>query len=641
LGVSRKISFSSSKEELEKAAAWARARLEGGKTRIGVVVPELGKRRREVVRVFARVMGSAKPFNVSLGAPLDEVPLVHAALAVLELAHREVPFAAASRLVRSPFLGGGDSEMARRARLDVRLRKDSDSTVSLGKLIALSDASIRPLLERIFSVERKAQTPSEWARHFSAVLEAAGFPGERALDSEEFQAQAKWHEVLGELARLERVSGKMNFENSFSVLKRLCHDTLFQPESGEAPVQILGVLESAGTRFDCLWVSGLTDEAWPLPASPNPFVPVALQKKAGVPEASAEASAALDARLTEEWRGAAAEVVFSWPRKEEDRDLAPSSLIRDVPEGDVEVPAFPRYRDLIFAARKVSSIEDRAGPPVARANAMGGTRVLADQAACPFRAFARHRLHADELEEPRPGLDARDRGTLIHTLMKELWSRVKSQASLGANLGPAIAQAAEVAVKEAGLEGRFAEIERARLARVAADWLELEKQRQPFEVRFVEQPVSISVAGLELRGRIDRLDRLQDGTHALIDYKTGKANHHTWDGPRQDEPQMPLYAVNLKEPVSAVVFARLKTGQMRFMGFSEKKGVIPKVEQAKDWQNLLDNWRKHAEEMAREFASGEARVAPKYDLKTCRNCDLQTLCRVYEKVNFLEEGVEE
>ena len=31
-------------------------------------------------------------------------------------------------------------------------------------------------------------------------------------------------------------------------------------------------------------------------------------------------------------------------------------------------------------------------------------------------------------------------------------------------------------------------------------------------------------------------------------------------------------------------------------------------------------------------ASGEARVDPKEGLYTCRNCDLQTLCRVYEKL---------
>src|SRR5690348_1628755 len=51
-----RASFPSAKHELEAAAKWARARLEEGKKRIGVVVPELGQCRQEVVRSFSRVM---------------------------------------------------------------------------------------------------------------------------------------------------------------------------------------------------------------------------------------------------------------------------------------------------------------------------------------------------------------------------------------------------------------------------------------------------------------------------------------------------------------------------------------------------------------------------------------------------------
>ncbi len=111
------VAFRSAREELEAAAQWARARLEAGAKRIGVVVPELGQRRKEVVRVFARTLHPAHnlpgeerkalPFNVSLGAPLADYPLVRAALSILELAAGEIPFEQASRLVRSPFLDGG------------------------------------------------------------------------------------------------------------------------------------------------------------------------------------------------------------------------------------------------------------------------------------------------------------------------------------------------------------------------------------------------------------------------------------------------------------------------------------------------------------------------------------------------------
>lgn len=640
-----RTSFASAKHELEAAAAWARARLEEGKARIGVVVPSLGRRRKELVRIFSRMMrpgfnlpGAAPapmPFNFSLGEPLADFPLVSAALDLLQISARPVDFAAASRLIRSPFLAGADSEMAARARLDAKLRKDMDATLSLPRLIAATDGRLRQVFEGIFEVGKaEKQSTGEWARHFSAVLEAAGFPGERALDSAEYQTRAKWHEVLGEFARLERISSPMPFAEAFSCLQRLCAETLFQPESIEAPIQVLGVLESAGLRFDCLWVSGLTDESWPLAARPNPFLPIALQKKAGIPEASAEGSLALDRRITEEWLASAAEVVLSWPAKDGERELAPSPLILGVAEGAVPLPSYPRYRDVLFASRKIQLQEDFRGPPVAKPQAKGGTRVLADQAACPFRAFARHRLNARPLEDPAPGLDARDRGKLLHALMKELWGQLKDSSSLKKDVEPAISRAADIALRELGLEGRFAELERERLAKLAREWLELERGRKPFQVVAVEEERKLSVAGLELSGRIDRMDKVQTGEasqYVLIDYKTGNINTNVWTGPRPEDPQLTLYAVSGKEELAAVAFARLKTGEMKFLGVSRDKDVLPEVKPARSWPDLLGEWRREAESLGAAFAAGEARVDPKEDLATCRLCDLQTLCRVYEK----------
>src|SRR5205814_367362 len=512
-GSSSRTSFASAKEELECAAKWARARLEEGRARIGVVVPRLETRRKEVVRVFSRVtrpghhlpgaQQAPLPFNVSLGEPLSNYALVDAALTLLDFSFHPIDFARASGLIRSPFLAGAESEMARRATLDVRLRRKLEVTVALPKLIAFAEPCplLRQALEKVFALAGDAgeKSPSEWARRFSALLEAAGFPGERSLDSEEFQTRAKWHEVLGEFARLDRISKNLSLKKALSILKQICSDTLFQPESADAPIQVLGVLESAGLRFDCLWVSGLTDEAWPLAARPNPFIPIALQKKAGIPQASAEGSLAFGRRITQEWAGSAKEVLFSWARKER---------------------------------------------------------------------------------------------SLLHHLMKHLWSRVKTSQNVRHDLDPAIVEAAAAAVKELGLEGRFAELERERLARLAREWLEIEKTRAPFEVAALEERRTLSVAGLELSGRIDRMDRLEKGGHALIDYKTGQATRNAWLGERPDDPQLPLYAVSAPERIDAVAFARLNPGEMAFKGFSKEKNILPKVELYRDWRGLLDQWRK-------------------------------------------------
>ena len=653
-GSSTRNYFQTARLELEAAAKWARARLEEGRTRIGVVVPDLQKRRSEVVRVFSRTMqpgynlpsakSAAMPFNVSLGLPLSAWPLVDAALSLFSLSHGEVEFAAASQLVRSPFLGGAETELSRRAILDARLRRDAEATVTLPKLIAGLEKSslLRNLLEKAFEIARaRPDTPGDWARHFSALLEAAGFPGERALDSAEFQTRAKLHEALGELSKLERVAQRFSFSQALSFLRRFCERTLFQPESVDAPIQVLGLLESRGLRFDCLWVSGLTDEAWPLSAAPNPFLPIRLQKAAGIPEASAEASLELDRRITAEWRSAAKEVVFSYPLKEKDHDLAPSPLIADVPQESVSVPDFPRYRDLLYASKNLQSFQDWRGPPVVEKKIRGGTRVLADQAACPFRAFAKWRLSADALEEPAPGLDARDRGKLLHILMKEIWEQLRGSDALGSDLTLSINRAANIAIKELGLEGRFAELERERLAKLAREWLEVEAQRPPFRVSSIEEQRTLTVAGLAFQSRIDRMDELEAGGHVLVDYKTGNVgNPKQWHGPRLDDPQLPLYAVAAPEELAAVVFAKLKPGEMRFMGYSRAPNLIPKVNvnPVAPWPKLLEEWQRDTEALGRAFAQGEAEVDPKEGLKTCRLCELQTLCRVYEKfAGFSEE----
>jgi ATP-dependent helicase/nuclease subunit B len=128
------------------------------------------------------------------------------------------------------------------------------------------------------------------------------------------------------------------------------------------------------------------------------------------------------------------------------------------------------------------------------------------------------------------------------------------------------------------------------------------------------------------------------GGHVLIDYKTSRSpSPKHWETPRPDDPQLPLYAVSATEEIAAVVFAKLRPGAMRFMGFSRDDALIAGVKGAKAWEPLMQAWRDEAQALGTAFAAGEARVDPKRDLVTCRHCALQTLCRVYEKINVLAE----
>ncbi|MBI5912179.1 MAG: PD-(D/E)XK nuclease family protein [Betaproteobacteria bacterium] len=659
------------REEIQRAAAWARARLAADpKARIGIVVPDLGKQRNALIRTFRTVMAPASmlpgasddplPFNVSLGAALTGYPLVQAACLILELAGREIEFNRASLLLRSPFIAAGESEADGRARLDLELRRRAEPAITLARLLDSIDAAgagayapeLARRLRQLAAFRKSdlfaARAPSAWARAITDALQLMGFPDQgRSLDSFEYQTLKKWHEVIAGFALLDRVSAKMGYAEAVGRLRRLAAETLFQPEAPHAPVQILGVLESAGIDFDHLWVMGLTDEAWPIHPRPNPFLPLEAQRKARVPEASIEATLALDTAITRGWLAAAREVVLSHPEAEGERKLLPSPLLRDLRQAAVALPAYPRHRDLIHAAARIESIEDTVAPPLAAGAALaGGTTVITDQSACPFRAFARHRLEAKSPEAPHAGLDPMERGILVHRVLASVWGELKTKTRLDAigepELEALLARAADEAVnrvkrdRPATLAGRFAEVEKGRLVCLARAWLEMEREARgdDFTVASVEDKRSLVIGPLTLRGKLDRVDELEDGRRIVIDYKSSAESASAWLGERPDEPQLPLYLVATEPHAVAIAFAQVKAGEMKFAALAADETLLPVWKSLPDigWDAQVVAWREVLTRLAAQFAAGEATVQPKNPRTTCRNCDLQPLCRIHERL---------
>ena len=61
---------------------------------------------------------NALPFNISLGTPLDQYPVVALALSLLEFVSQDMEFQVVSELIRSPFIAGAERELEVRARLE-------------------------------------------------------------------------------------------------------------------------------------------------------------------------------------------------------------------------------------------------------------------------------------------------------------------------------------------------------------------------------------------------------------------------------------------------------------------------------------------------------------------------------------------
>jgi ATP-dependent helicase/nuclease subunit B len=715
VATTKRVVFTTEDDELRACAAWARDRLEAdveslSSARIAIVVPDLQNKRSRVLRVLtdaldpmaraqmhsaAGTQSAPMLFNLSLGLPLNEYGLVNDALELIEFSQgRPLSFARFSALLRSPFIGGAEREMAARAKLDAQLRDTLAAEVSLLALQKTMKLSTSKRLENVTracpawmeSIDRVValpvdpasgtnkkvagpvkRSPHDWSRHFTKVLTAWGFPGERALGSIDFQVVQKFRDVLDILAALENVQPRMRADEALVQLRRIVGDTVFQPESADgnqAPIQVLGILESAGQSFDpfdAMWVTGLSDDAWPLAARPNPFIPAALQRRAGVTEASAAASLALDKRITDGWLLSAGELIVSHAMYPDSgsggtQEARPASaLIRHfaLQPANVTTANYAEMLQTISAAHPRSRIPDTSLLPLPTPTSVsGGSSIIRDQAACPFRAFARHRLSAKPLAEPAVGVDAATRGTLLHRVLSLVWSELKSQATLlGMDatatrtlIGDAVHQAiAEVRADGADmLVGRFADIEHTRLCEVVTAWLAVERERLPFDVAACEEARKVEISGLLMRLQLDRLDRLHDGTYALIDYKTGVAQVKSWIGERPDEPQLPLYFHTAEQEISALAFARLKRGKtFGFEGVSATDDILPNVtpiEQKRgmpdrgyvSWDVLVREWEVALDNLAKQFVNGIAAVDPKNGGLTCTQCDLQSVCRVAE-----------
>lgn len=650
--------------EAAAAARWARQRLDTDpQQRLAIIVPDLGARRGSLERALAAALdpeawwgdgGSTPPWNLSLGLPLLELPLVHDALLLLELAGGALDFPGASRLLRSPFMGAAMAESGPRLRLDRQLRRRRLLRVTLPALRRLAGAGQAPALEGLLagmlaaSGASRQQTPGDWAEAFAAQLRSAGWPGQRTLDSAESQAQQAWLALLREFAGLGGVTGAMDRAAALGWLRRMAAARLFQPQGASAPVQVLGLLEALGQQFDGLWLMGLHDEAWPAPARPNPLLPLRLQRELGLPRASAARELEFAGRMTSLLLKAAPEVVVSWPRQADQRALRVSPLVAGLDCAEAELFVNEIYSKQ-SGTNQTEEYVDHQGPPLAAGGARlrGGTRALVDFSQCAFRAFAAHRLQAEPLEEPGPGLDAAGRGLLVHAALEELWGRLGSRARLAALDGAARREllGEVVSVALAGLAGSqpalaepgFRELEQERVEDLLDEWLEQELARGDFRVVAREEVIAIEAGPLQLRGRVDRIDELPDGSRVLVDYKTGVLKPADWLGERPRELQLPVYALALEPRPAALAVAQLRAGACRWSGVARESGMLPGVVACgegrgafagPDWDTLVGQWATVARELAEGLAAGRAEVAPLRG--ACRYCQQSVFCRINE-----------
>ena len=656
-------------DELIAALDWAREQASADEqAQVAIVVQDLTQRRELVRRLAEDRLSPAlqrpgrhnapRPYDISLGAPLASVPLVSCALDLLTLAHRPLPRDRAIVLVRSPYLPDAASQWIRRASLERKWLEAGVAALNLRQLCTALYTLNDPLAlawQRGAEPLRAPQlaSPRAWVEHWRELLDAFGWAQGSALDTGEFQAQSAWNELLAGFARLAAVAPRFSREEALSTLSRLAAEQLFQPEARGARIRILGLLESTGLTFDALWVTGMAADAWPRPPAPNPLLPIRWQREREVPRSSPAQELAFARRVTTMLSHAAPRVVFSYASQADEHVRAPSPLIASLARLEVHAPPTTAERLLLEQPLFVRLADARAPAAVAGSLLPGGTSVIEDQSKCAFRFVVKHRLRAREWPEAAFGLTAIERGMLVHAAMAAFWQGVRDHASLVALSDEALEQRIVAAVA-----GALPEVDRARwdaippavahseadcLAALLREWIALERERAPFRVIDAEFTTTVTVAGYTFNVRLDRVDALADGGIAVIDYKSGIVDPVTrWFDERPRALQLALYAAaqnqrDATRPVRALVYARLRRGEIAPVGIAAAPGVWPGVvgpeeikvagDRLADWHDALARLDDAIVRLAQASGEGEASVAPRHP-SVCRLCHLRAVCRV-------------
>lgn len=625
-------------EELALAAQWARERLaEEPDARVGVVVGRLGPAFAAIQRRFhAAWPDVANPeayVNVSGGLALGLEPICGAALEVLAFTADGLDHIGLTALAASPYLHLPlPSRLPRRARLQ-----------DLGHL---------PALRRVHAAVDAAKRTRAWAESVRRILDAVRWPA-TDLTSRDSLACQEFNDCLRDFDLGVEIGAIPTWATAVDALRRLANTRLFAPQAtGHAPIQVLGRTESIGLAFDHLWLAGMHQGGWPPVPEPNPWLPLAAQRAAGVPGLSLDQEGARAERTTAHWRLAARHVIASLTA-ESDKGGAqrPSRLVRDfepVAVSDVlRRPGLAARGHPWAKARAVELVDyvDAAAPGfkhLVGETQPGGAAVLQDQSLCPFRAWARHRVGLREGTARDRFPTESERGALVHRVLGELCRRHPTREELAEVDEGEIAAVVEMTLPRDDWPGAYRQRECARLTALAFEWLATEARRPPFVVKSVEEAAEVDIGGLKLALRIDRLDHVPSeprdrgqtrGGDLLIDFKTGPVSINHWRGPRPEDPQLPLYAVSAKAPVHGVAFARVRPQECRLSGVADPAAVAGRFAPVDDFdaasfEDLVEQWRETLAGLAEGFQAGDAAVDP---LKPaiCRRCHLHALCRVF------------
>lgn len=655
------IAYPSREDELAAAAEWAYQKSQQEQSRTAIVLLDVESDRDQLEYRLREQFDCLDaryndlPVNFSTGMSLGATPMYRDLLLALEWETRSLSRPEWLALLRSPFLPFSQEQSQKRLKLIDHQFRTGNAEVSMESTLHLSvmvmpESALTTILRTLRSSRQQLGVKSltEWSTILRERLRIWQWPARESLDSIEYQQLDRLDSSLDALADLAIVLPHQTFDSALTLWRATLNDAVFQPKTPYDSVQVMGPLEALGGHYTAMWICGAQQSTFPPKRRIEPFLPLPLQKVLGLPEIDDTARYDAALQMLGIWRAESTELIMTYHELDAGVSTKASCVITETAKAIEPAPLWRRW----CAENALEAMPLEVPVPVPEGHRAGGTSLIKDQAACPFRALVKHRLRPTALATTVIGFSSAERGALLHEALFRFWNEVDDQQRLNVLSEETLQTLLDTAIGgalqdlQASCERRgFSlrervgtacwDLEQAYCRQVLLPWLQLEQKREgSFRVAEAEQEHRLRLGELELSLRPDRVDQLADGRRLVIDYKTRAPSRGQWMGERPGEPQLPLYAL-LDEKIQGIAFASIAEEPPQFVGLGEALGLTSDNEKplqqqtkgiAEQWPELIGAWRRSLTTLADDFISGEARVDPASG--ACRYCDLASVCRV-------------
>ncbi|MDD3798732.1 MAG: double-strand break repair protein AddB [Novosphingobium sp.] len=520
----RLMETASPEEEAQAIALLMREALEVPERRVALVTPDRG--------LAGRVTAHLRRWHVeaddTAGRALSQTPAGRLFLLLTEVMAEHAAPVPLCALLEHPLAGAGEGraqwlESARALELRLRGPRPEPGLAPLRAEVAAlarEDKGVQAWWDGVEAILAPL-LPADVAEPLSlaAQIDALAAAGEALCGiglwgREDGRALSALVEDLR--ARAEEVGTVLEPLALPAVLRDAMDQVAVRPPYGGHPrVAIYGLLESRMSRAELVICGGLNEGSWPQPPGPDPLLPPAVLRALGVPGADFRIGLA-----AHDLAGAlgAPDVVLSRAQRDADGPAIPSRFLLRVrallgedllkPHGEAEAVALARALD--YAAPTPPYERPEPMPDAEQRNVDLAVTALDRLRGDPYQFYASAILRLRALDpldaEPSPAWQ----GTVAHKIL-ETWHEE----------GGALRPIAERVLDEENAHPLMRGLWRPRLL-AALDWIEAEMERLPErELVAVERKGEMTVDGVRIHGRADRIDRFANGELAVVDYKTG------------------------------------------------------------------------------------------------------------------------